>query len=113
MRKVGIVGIATTMFKARWIEKTYYELAFDAVKAAFEDAGIDRNMIESVVYGIYNDFWTRQYQPDAFCHDYLGMGLKPMVRVNAGGATGGAAFRAGFTEVASGMSDVCLVVGVE
>ena len=113
MEKVAIVGIGTTMFKARWVEKTYYELAFDVAKAALEDAGIDRGRVDSVVYGIYNDFWTRQYQPDAFCHDYLGMGLKPMMRVNAGGATGGAAFRAGFLEVASGMRDICLVVGVE
>jgi acetyl-CoA C-acetyltransferase len=113
MRKVGIVGIGTTKFKARWIDKTYYELAFDAAKMALDDAGLSRLDIDCAVYGIYNDFFQRQYQPDAFVHDYLGLGLKPMVRVNSGGATGGAALRIGYSEVASGLYDVCLVLGVE
>lgn len=113
MRDVAIVGIGTTKFKSRWLDKTYYELAFDAAKMAFEDAGIDKDRVDSAVYGIYNDFFQRQYQPDAFVHDYLGLGLKPMVRVNSGGATGGAALRIGYQEVASGLQDVCLVLGVE
>ena len=113
MRRVGIVGMGTTKFKARWTDKTYFELAFDAARMAFEDAGIDRKRIDCAVYGIYNDFFQRQYQPDAFVHDYLGLGLKPMVRVNSGGATGGSALRIGYSEVASGLYDVCLVLGVE
>ncbi|MEW6113864.1 MAG: thiolase family protein [Thermodesulfobacteriota bacterium] len=113
MRDVAIVGMGCTKFKARWVDKTYYELAFDAAKMALEDAGIDKSRIDCAVYGIYNDFFQRQYQPDAFVHDYLGLGLKPMVRVNSGGATGGAALRIGYAEVASGLYDVCLVLGVE
>lgn len=113
MRKVAIVGAGSTKFKARWIDKTYYELAFDAAKMAMEDAGITRKNVDCAVYGIYNDFFQRQYQPDAFVHDYLGLGLKPMVRVNSGGATGGAALRIGYSEVASGLYDICLVLGVE
>ncbi|MEW5913964.1 MAG: thiolase family protein [Thermodesulfobacteriota bacterium] len=113
MRDVAIVGIGTTKFKSRWVDKTYYELAFDAAKMALEDAGIKKDRIDCAVYGIYNDFFQRQYQPDAFVHDYLGLGLKPMVRVNSGGATGGAALRIGYAEVASGLYDVCLVLGVE
>jgi acetyl-CoA acetyltransferase len=80
---------------------------------AMTDAGISRLDIDCAVYGIYNDLFQRQYQPDAFVHDYLGLGLKPMVRVNSGGATGGAALRIGFSEVASGLNDICLVLGVE
>jgi acetyl-CoA C-acetyltransferase len=113
MKKVAIVGMGITKFKARWLDKTYFELAFDAARMAMEDAGIGRDRIDCAVYGIYNDFFERQYQPDAFVHDYLGLGLKPMVRVNSGGATGGAALRIGYSEVASGLYDVCLVLGVE
>ncbi len=113
MKKAAIVGMGTTKFKARWLDKTYFELAFDAARMAMEDAGIGRDRIDCAVYGIYNDFFQRQYQPDAFVHDYLGLGLKPMVRVNSGGATGGAALRIGYSEVASGLYDVCLVLGVE
>ena len=111
--KVAIVGVGLTKFKARWPDKTYYELAYDAAKMALEDAGIGRDRIDCCVYGIYNDFFARQYQPDAFVHDYIGMGLKPAVRVNTGGATGGSALRIGYSEVASGLYDVCLVLGVE
>ena len=113
MGKVAIVGIGTTKFRARWPDKTYFELAFDAAKMAVADARIERDRIDCAVYGIYNDFFQRQYQPDAFVHDYIGLGLKPAVRVNTGGATGGSALRIGYAEVASGLYDVCLVLGVE
>jgi acetyl-CoA acetyltransferase len=112
-RRVAIVGVGTTKFKARWIDKTYYELAYDAAKLALSDARIGREDIDACVYGIYNDFFQRQYQPDAFVHDYIGMGLKPGVRVNTGGATGVSALRMGFSEVASGLYDTVLVLGVE
>jgi len=113
MGRVAIVGMGTTKFRARWVEKTYFELAFEAAKMAIEDAGIEKERIDCAVYGIYNDFFQRQYQPDAFVHDYLGLGLKPAVRVNTGGATGGSALRIGYAEVASGLYDICLVLGVE
>ena len=113
MRKVAVIGTATTKFKDRWIDKTYYELAYDVSKAVLADAGIGKERVDSCVYGIYNDFFSRQYQPDCFVHDYIGMAPRPALRVNTGGATGGSALRVGVAEVASGMSDVCLVLGVE
>jgi len=113
MGRVAIVGMGTTKFRARWVEKTYFELAFEAAKMAIEDAAIEKERIDCAVYGIYNDFFQRQYQPDAFVHDYLGLGLKPAVRVNTGGATGGSALRIGYAEIASGLYDICLVLGVE
>ncbi len=113
MRRVAIVGVGTTPFKPRFIDKTYFELAFDAAKDAFTDAEIKHTDVESTVYGIYNDLFERQVQPDLYVHDYLGMGGKPSMRVNTGGATGGSAIRAGFMEVASGQSDLTMVLGVE
>ena len=113
MRKVAVVGVGATRFKARWIEKTYFELAFDAVKQALDHAGITKDDIESAVYGIYNEFFQRQFMPELFTHDYLGLTFVPATRVAAGGATGGAAVRTGFMEVASGMHDIVLVVGLE
>ena len=109
MRKVAIIGGATTRMKARHIDKTYFELAFEAVKEALAHARIGKEDIESCVYGIYNDLFERQFMPDFFVHDYLGMGLKPGVRVT----TGGSAIREGFCQVASGLHDVVLVAGCE
>jgi acetyl-CoA C-acetyltransferase len=113
MKKVGIVGFGTTQFKARWIEKTYYELAYDAAKLALEDAGIGKKEVGGVVYGIYNEFFERQFMPDVYIHNYIGMGLKPSVRVATGGATGGAAVFVGWTWIASGLYDIVMVLGVE
>jgi acetyl-CoA acetyltransferase len=89
------------------------ELAYDAAKAAFEHAGIGKEAIDCCIYGIYNDFFERQFQPDLFVHDYLGLAPRPAARVSTGGATGGSAVRIGFSEVASGQYDTCLVLGVE
>ncbi len=113
MNKVAIVGFGTTPFRARWIEKTYYELAYDAAKLALEDAGIDKKEVGGVVYGIYNELFERQFMPDVYVHNYIGMGLKPSVRVATGGATGGAAVFVGWTWIASGLYDIVMVLGVE
>lgn len=112
-RRVAILGYGTTPFRARWIDKSYYELAFDAAKAALKDAGLSHDQIESAVYGIYNDLFQRQFMPDVYVHDYLGLGLKPSLRVTTGGATGGAAVHTGFAQIASGLYDIVLVLGVE
>ncbi|MCL5987847.1 MAG: thiolase family protein [Candidatus Thermoplasmatota archaeon] len=112
-KRVAVVGTGQTKFEARIPDKSYYELAFDASKMAIADTGIAPAEIDSVVYGIYNDLFERQIMPDTYVHDYLGMYGKPGIRVTTGGATGGYAFRAGYTEVASGLSDITMVVGVE
>ena len=43
-KKVGIVGAAVTPFKAKWNEKTYYELAQMAVREAVKDAARVSNL---------------------------------------------------------------------
>lgn len=111
--KVAVVGVGQTVFRARMPEKAYYELAFEAVREALRDASLERRDIGSVVYGIYNDLFERQLMPDAYVHDYLGMHGIPGTRVTTGGATGGYAFRAAYAEVASGLSDTVMLVGVE
>lgn len=113
MRRVAIVGYGVTRFRPRWIEKTYYELAHDAMKSALADAGIAKGKIQGVVYGIYNDLFERQFMPDIYVHDYLGLAPKPSIRVTTGGATGGAAVFTGWTQIASGLYDTVLVLGVE
>lgn len=112
-RKVAVMGRGCTKFRSRWLEKTYFELAVDAVKEAIADAGITKDDIECAVYGIYNELFERQVMPDVYVHDYLGLRLKPSTRVTAGGATGGAAIRSAYLEVASGQADIALVVGTE
>jgi len=113
MRKVAIIGFGMTPFKARWPDKTYFELAYDACNEALQDAGITIKDVDSAVYGIYNDLFERQFMPDIYVNDYIGNINKPGTRVTTGGATGGFAVRTGYMEIASGLSDICLVLGVE
>ena len=42
-KRVVIVGAAVTPFKARWYEKTYYELAQMAAAEAMADAALERD----------------------------------------------------------------------
>ncbi len=107
-----------TPFKARYLDKTYFELAFDATKLALDDCNkqgieITHKELDSTIYGIYNELFERQFMPDIFINSYIGMYNKPGIRVASGGATGGYAVRTAFAEVASGLSDLCLCLGVE
>ena len=102
-----------TPFRARWPDKTYFELAYEACHDALIDAGITIADIDSAVYGIYNDLFERQFMPDIYVNDYLGNIDKPGTRVTTGGATGGFTVRTAFAEVASGLADICLCLGVE
>ena len=118
MPKVAIIGIGITPFMARYLNKTYFELAYDATKLALEDANkngaeITHRELQSTVYGIYNELFERQFMPDIFTNSYLGMNNKPGTRVATGGATGGYTVRIAYAEVASGLSDLCLCIGLE
>lgn len=113
MSRVAVVGVGNTQFKARYIDKTFPRLAYESVKAALDDAGAGKEDVESVVYSIYNDFFEHCAMPDHHIHYLLGLARKPSVRVTCGGATGGYAVRAAYAEVASGLHDVVMVVGLE
>lgn len=113
MRRVAIIGVGQLPFRTRYPDKMYTELAFDAVKAALEDACLTNKDIESAVYSVYCDALMRQSTSDLIIHDYLGLNGKPGVRVADGAASSAYATRVGYNEVASGMSEIVLVVGVQ
>ncbi len=112
-RRVAVIGVAAYPFRARHPDMTYNALAFETTKRVLRDAGISIKDVDSAVYGVYNDFFERQFMPDIYIHDHIGMILKPGTRVTTGGATGGYAIRTAYMEVASGLSDVVLCLGAE
>jgi len=108
MREVAIIGVGSTVF-GKLPEKLPYELGAEAARAAIEDAGI----------------WERGLQ-FAYCANLYGgmvigqaimgeIGITDIELTNvenacAGGAT---ALRKAWWDIASGLYDIGLVVGVE
>jgi acetyl-CoA C-acetyltransferase len=112
-RRVGIVGAAITPFKAKWYEKTYYELAQQATREAVKDAGISISDVDAVFYGIYNDIFERACIPEHPLQGLIGMQNKFGIRISNGGATGAYTMSAAHAYVAAGRFKVALVLGVE
>lgn len=112
MKKVAVVGIGHGKFGIR-SDASLRELAFEAVKACLDDAGIPLKEVDSMVTGIAGDEFALGLQPSAQVHDYIGFHPKPNYRVEGACATGSIALRTGIMNVASGLADVVLVVGVE
>ena len=112
MKKVAVVGIGHGKFGVR-SDASLRELAFEAVKACLDDANISLKEVDSMVTGIAGDEFALGLQPSAQVHDYIGFHPKPNFRVEGACATGSIALRTGIMNVASGLADVVLVVGVE
>jgi len=113
VKRVGIVGAAVTPFKARWYEKTYYELAQMATREAVQDAGITIKDVDSVFYGIYNDIFERTAIPEHPLQGIIGMQNKFGIRISNGGATGAYTMSAAHAYLAAGRFKTALVLGVE
>ncbi|MCL5959726.1 MAG: thiolase family protein [Chloroflexi bacterium] len=112
-KRVGIVGAAVTPFRAKWYEKTYYELSQMATAEALRDAGISVKDVDSVFYAIYNDIFERTCIPEHPLQGIIGLQDKFGLRTSSGGATGAYAMSAAHAYVAAGRFKVALVLGVE
>ena len=112
-RKVAVMGLGQMPFKTRYADRNYQELAFEASALAMDDAGIGIDDVSSAIYAIYSDMLLRQQTPETMIHEYLGLAGKPALRITAGASTGTYALRAAFAEIAAGLVDVVLLVGVQ
>jgi len=112
-KRVGIVGAAVTPFKAKWNEKTYYELAQMATRDVVKDAKIPIKDVDSVFYAIYNDIFERTCIPEHPLQGLIGMQNKFGLRVSNGGATGAYTISAAHAYLSAGRFKTALVLGVE
>ena len=111
MRDVAVIGIGMTKWGELW-EQSLRDIYVETALLALEDAGIDR--IDSMYIGsMSSGLFVGQEHIASLLADYLGQLPVPATRVETACASGGLALRLGFMEVASGMSDVVLVSGVE
>lgn len=111
MTEVVIAGIGQTEVGEHW-EISLRQLAVAAIKEAIKDSGGLKP--QSLFVGnMLAPNLSNQAHLGVLLADYAGLlGVEAMT-LEAAGASGGAALRQGYLAVASGMSDVALVVGVE
>ncbi|MCP2519169.1 thiolase domain-containing protein [SCandidatus Aminicenantes bacterium Aminicenantia_JdfR_composite] len=111
MREVAIIGVGMNKWGELW-DKSLREIFIEAALSAIDDAGIDR--IDSMYIGsMSSGLFTEQEHIASLLADYLGVAPIPSARVESACASGGLALRQGFIDIASGISDVVLVGGVE
>ena len=107
---VAIIGTGQTKCGKR-TDVSYPELIYEAVKEAFEDAGVTPNDIEAVVSGSMPPAMEGVQNPHLYWVDAMGAKDKPLIRIATCGSTGISLAHAGFYHVASGLFDLVLVVG--
>ncbi|MDR3282926.1 MAG: thiolase domain-containing protein [Candidatus Methanoplasma sp.] len=115
MRDVAIIGVGATKFGELW-DKSFRSLGLEAGMKALEDAKLSGEEIDGVFIGnLSAGRFIDQQHIDALVADYSGMATHhiPATRVEAGGASGGVAFRQGVMAVASGLHNTVLVGGAE
>jgi len=111
LRRVAVIGVGISKFGVR-NDVNVVELAFEAVKPALEDAGVSPKDIDYVPVGTVG-VWYEEALPAVVIAEYTNLTTKGLVRCEAACASGSAALTAGYTAIASGLADLCLVVGVE
>jgi acetyl-CoA C-acetyltransferase len=111
MRDVALVGAGMTRFGELW-ELSLRDLFVEAALDALDSAGADR--VDSLYIGnMAAGQFVGQEHLGPLLADHLGMRGIPAVRVESACASGGAALRMGFLDIASGQSDLVMVAGVE
>ncbi len=111
LRRVAIIGIGQGKFGVR-SDVNVYELAFEAVKPALEDAGITQKDIPFVSVGTIG-VWYEEPLPAVAIAEYCGLSGAGLVRCEAACASGSAAVNTAYTAIASGQVDLAMAIGAE
>jgi len=111
LRDVSIIGIGQTPVGEHW-ERSLRHLAYDAIKAAMCDAGVERadalyvgNMLSGEISG--------QSHLGPLIADFAGLRGIEAIKVEGACGSGAAAVRLGYLAVASGLQDIVICAAVE
>jgi acetyl-CoA C-acetyltransferase len=111
MRDVAVIGVGMQKWGELW-ERSLRDIFTESAMLAIDDAGVDH--IDSMYVGCMSSgLFVGQEHLGSLLADYVGVAPIPALRVESACASGGAAFRQAFLEVASGASDIVLAGGVE
>ncbi|MEN8098409.1 MAG: thiolase domain-containing protein [Chloroflexota bacterium] len=111
MREVYIVGIGQVPVREHW-DTSLRHLGAQAVLAAMADAEVehlDALYVGNMLSGALN----QQEHLGALLADFVGYRGIEAMKIEAACASGAAALRVGYSMVASGLSDIVAVLGIE
>ncbi len=108
LRPVRVVGVGLHPYQ-RPSDTPYTALGVHAVRAALEDAGVRWKDVESA----YTGTATTAMGLSRLMYRHLGSTGIPMAQVENASASGSTAFRQACIEVAAGLVDVAIAVGVD
>jgi len=111
MTRVGVIGIGHGRFGRR-SDATVQELAFEAFRAAIEDADIDRQVIDASVIGAVPEY-HKQRSVAGVVQEYLDLNPKPTWLTEVACASGSAAIRTAWMAIQSGLHNVVAVIGCQ
>ena len=111
MDRVAVVGIGHSKFGRR-TDVNIGELAFESIKQAIDDAGVDKKDVGNVVIGSAGG-WYEESLPAVVVDEYAGLTGAGTMRVEAACASGSAAVKTAYNSILSGETDIAMAVGVE
>ena len=110
-RRVGVVGIGHGRFGRR-SDATVQELAFEAYRAAIEDADLDPQAIEASVIGAVPEY-HKQRSVGGVIQEYLNLNPHPTWLTEVACASGSAAIRTAWMAIRAGLHDIVVVIGCQ
>ncbi len=111
MGKVGIIGVGHSKFGKR-SDASLRELAFEAYRAALEDAELESSAIDASLVCSATHY-DKQRSPAGVVNEYLGLNPKPTFNVEAACASSAVGLRTAWAFISSKLHDIVAVVGVQ
>ncbi|MCZ7536976.1 MAG: thiolase family protein [Acidimicrobiia bacterium] len=108
LRPVHVVGVGLHRYQ-RGSDTTFVTLGLTAVRGALTDAGLDWPEVEAA----YTGTALLGFAVGRTMLRYLGATGIPMVQVENASASGSTAFRMACLDVATGISDIAVAIGVD
>ena len=112
-RAVAAIGVGQTPFGPTAGAPTYVEMLQRSARTALDSAGLTIDDVDAIVLALAPESLMGVNHAERWCIEAIGGRLKPVMRIQTGGATGLSAIQAGYHHVASGLYDRVLVVGAD
>ncbi len=113
MTKVVVLGCGLSAFSRDRLDGSIRDWVTEAALAAIQDAGIEKDQLDHTIAAYESDHLAGQIGQGIIWQDTLGLIPRPVVRIEACGATGGLAIRNAFAHLRAGLSNCILIVGAE